>query len=80
MCTVNLCLTNIKHQVSQKQNSNTLFGVFVLPLSRETVDAGATYENTVSITPQLSENKEKRGLSLDGRLKDEDTNLASTTM
>ncbi|XP_053187034.1 arrestin 3a, retinal (X-arrestin) [Scomber japonicus] len=46
----------------------------------ETVDAGATYENTVSITPQLSENKEKRGLSLDGRLKDEDTNLASTTI
>ncbi|XP_042286555.1 arrestin 3a, retinal (X-arrestin) isoform X2 [Thunnus maccoyii] len=46
----------------------------------ETVDPSATYENTVSITPLLSENKEKRGLALDGRLKDEDTNLASTTM
>ncbi|KAK5887730.1 hypothetical protein CesoFtcFv8_016309 [Champsocephalus esox] len=46
----------------------------------ETVEANATYENTLTITPLLAENKEKRGLSLDGRLKDEDTNLASTTM
>ncbi|CAB1422594.1 unnamed protein product [Pleuronectes platessa] len=46
----------------------------------ETVEAGSTYENTLTITPLLSENKEKRGLSLDGRLKDEDTNLASSTM
>ncbi|XP_020775744.2 arrestin 3a, retinal (X-arrestin) [Boleophthalmus pectinirostris] len=46
----------------------------------ETVDPTATYDNTLSITPLLSENKEKRGLALDGRLKDEDTNLASTTI
>ncbi|XP_035522722.1 arrestin 3a, retinal (X-arrestin), partial [Morone saxatilis] len=46
----------------------------------ETVEAGSTYDNTLSITPLLAENKEKRGLALDGRLKDEDTNLASTTV
>ncbi|XP_029029379.1 arrestin 3a, retinal (X-arrestin) [Betta splendens] len=46
----------------------------------ETVEAGSTYENTLSIIPLLADNKEKRGLALDGRLKDEDTNLASTTM
>ncbi|XP_056140281.1 arrestin 3a, retinal (X-arrestin), partial [Lampris incognitus] len=46
----------------------------------ETVEANGTFEKTVSITPVLSDNKEKRGLALDGRLKDEDTNLASTTM
>uniref|UniRef100_A0A3B4VCH3 Arrestin-C n=1 Tax=Seriola dumerili TaxID=41447 RepID=A0A3B4VCH3_SERDU len=46
----------------------------------ETVDPSGTYENTLTITPLLSDNKEKRGLALDGRLKDEDTNLASTTM
>ncbi|XP_041657520.1 arrestin 3a, retinal (X-arrestin) [Cheilinus undulatus] len=46
----------------------------------ETVDPNGSYENTLSITPKLAENKEKRGLALDGRLKDEDTNLASTTM
>ncbi|XP_014841409.1 PREDICTED: arrestin-C-like [Poecilia mexicana] len=46
----------------------------------ETVDANGTLDKTLSITPLLSDNKEKRGLALDGRLKDEDTNLASTTM
>lgn len=55
--------------------------VLVFPhIYRETVEPSSTYENTLSITPLLSENKEKRGLALDGRLKDEDTNLASTTM
>lgn len=44
------------------------------------MESNDTYENTLSITPMLSENKEKRGLALDGQLKDEDTNLASTTM
>ncbi|XP_029704071.1 arrestin 3a, retinal (X-arrestin) isoform X1 [Takifugu rubripes] len=46
----------------------------------ETVESNGTFESTLSITPMLSDNKEKRGLALDGRLKDEDTNLASTTM
>uniref|UniRef100_A0A3B5AZL5 Arrestin-C n=1 Tax=Stegastes partitus TaxID=144197 RepID=A0A3B5AZL5_9TELE len=46
----------------------------------ETVDPNGSYDNTLTIKPLLAENKEKRGLSLDGRLKDEDTNLASTTM
>lgn len=54
--------------------------VFVWDLYRETVEANDTYENTLCVTPLLAENKEKRGLALDGRLKEEDTNLASTTM
>uniref|UniRef100_A0A8C6TR24 Arrestin-C n=1 Tax=Neogobius melanostomus TaxID=47308 RepID=A0A8C6TR24_9GOBI len=45
-----------------------------------TVDPNGTYENTLAITPVLTENKDKRGLALDGRLKDEDTNLASTSI
>ncbi|KAJ0003974.1 hypothetical protein NQD34_010188 [Periophthalmus magnuspinnatus] len=53
---------------------------FLFLFYRETVDPSGTYENSLSITPLLSENKEKRGLALDGRLKDEDTNLASTTI
>lgn len=52
----------------------------VVCLHSETVEPNGTYENTLSITPLLADNKEKRGLALDGRLKDEDTNLASTTM
>ncbi|KAM6924303.1 arrestin 3b, retinal (X-arrestin) isoform 1-T2 [Xenentodon cancila] len=46
----------------------------------ETVGANATFNKSFQITPLLSNNKEKRGISVDGRLKDEDTNLASTTL
>ncbi|KAL7848524.1 hypothetical protein AOLI_G00232420 [Acnodon oligacanthus] len=46
----------------------------------ETVEGNATFEKTLPIIPLLANNKEKRGLSLDGRLKEEDTNLASTTV
>lgn len=46
----------------------------------ETVNANSTLEKSFQITPLLSNNKEKRGLAVDGRLKDEDTNLASTTL
>ncbi|TRY99286.1 hypothetical protein DNTS_022834, partial [Danionella cerebrum] len=46
----------------------------------ETVEANSNFEKTLQIVPLLSNNKEKRGLALDGRLKDEDTNLASTTI
>lgn len=33
-----------------------------------------------TLTPLLSNNRDKRGLALDGKLKHEDTNLASSTM
>uniref|UniRef100_A0A8C4HD44 Arrestin-C n=1 Tax=Dicentrarchus labrax TaxID=13489 RepID=A0A8C4HD44_DICLA len=46
----------------------------------ETVNASSTLEKSFQITPLLANNKEKRGLSVDGRLKDEDTHLASTTL
>nr|ATY71616.1 arrestin 3a [Maurolicus muelleri] len=46
----------------------------------DTVEASGTYEKTLTICPLLVDNIEKRGLALDGRLKDEDTNMASTTM
>ncbi|XDV54242.1 hypothetical protein PO909_022580, partial [Leuciscus waleckii] len=46
----------------------------------ETIEGSANFEKSLAITPLLSDNKEKRGLALDGRLKDEDTNLASTTI
>ncbi|CAB1315939.1 unnamed protein product, partial [Coregonus sp. 'balchen'] len=45
-----------------------------------TIDANSTFDKSLAITPLLADNKEKRGLALDGRLKDEDTNLASNTM
>jgi beta-arrestin len=33
-----------------------------------------------TLIPTLDKNREKRGLALDGKLKHEDTNLASSTM
>uniref|UniRef100_A0A8C3N0X0 Arrestin-C n=1 Tax=Geospiza parvula TaxID=87175 RepID=A0A8C3N0X0_GEOPR len=46
----------------------------------ETVAANSTFSKTYSLTPLLSLNRQKRGLALDGKLKHEDTNLASTTI
>uniref|UniRef100_A0A8C3AJX5 Arrestin-C n=1 Tax=Cyclopterus lumpus TaxID=8103 RepID=A0A8C3AJX5_CYCLU len=45
-----------------------------------TINGNSTFEKSYQITPLLANNKEKRGLSVDGRLKDEDTHLASTTL
>uniref|UniRef100_A0A672IDZ4 Arrestin-C n=1 Tax=Salarias fasciatus TaxID=181472 RepID=A0A672IDZ4_SALFA len=42
----------------------------------ETVNANSTFDKTYDFTPLLSNNKEKRGISVDGRLKDEDTCLS----
>ncbi|KAG9338677.1 hypothetical protein JZ751_025515 [Albula glossodonta] len=46
----------------------------------DSVNGNSTFEKEYQVTPLLANNKEKRGLALDGRLKDEDTNLASTTV
>ncbi|KGL79944.1 Arrestin-C, partial [Tinamus guttatus] len=46
----------------------------------ENVAANSTFSKTYSVTPTLAANREKRGLALDGKLKHEDTNLASTTI
>jgi len=40
---------------------------------------GSTLSKIYSLCPLLSKNKDKRGLALDGQLKHEDTNLASST-
>ncbi|KAM4621901.1 arrestin 3b, retinal (X-arrestin) [Polymixia lowei] len=46
----------------------------------ETINGNSTFEKEYKVTPLLANNKEKRGLAVDGRLKDEDTHLASTTL
>lgn len=43
------------------------------------VGPGSTLSKVYSLCPLLSNNKDKRGLALDGQLKHEDTNLASST-
>lgn len=44
------------------------------------VGPGFTLSKVYTVTPTLKNNKDKRGLALDGQLKHEDTNLASSTM
>uniref|UniRef100_A0A452QLI4 Beta-arrestin-2 n=1 Tax=Ursus americanus TaxID=9643 RepID=A0A452QLI4_URSAM len=41
------------------------------------VSPSSTFCKVYTVTPLLSDNREKRGLALDGKLKHEDTNLAS---
>lgn len=44
------------------------------------VSPGFTLSKVFYLKPLLEKNKDKRGLALDGQLKHEDTNLASSTM
>ncbi|XP_065165822.1 beta-arrestin-1-like isoform X4 [Atheta coriaria] len=44
------------------------------------VSPGFTMSKVFSVRPLLANNKDKRGLALDGQLKHEDTNLASSTI
>lgn len=48
--------------------------------SGDSVAAGATLQKTYSLLPLLANNRERRGIALDGKLKHEDTNLASSSI
>lgn len=50
------------------------------PPRSDQVSPSSTFCKVYTVTPLLSDNREKRGLALDGKLKHEDTNLASSTM
>ncbi|KAL2095862.1 hypothetical protein ACEWY4_008010 [Coilia grayii] len=44
------------------------------------VPAGTSFKNSYTLVPLLEKAKERRGLALDGKLKHEDTNLASSSI
>ncbi|CAI9574496.1 unnamed protein product [Staurois parvus] len=46
----------------------------------DVVAPSSTFCKVYTLTPFLANNREKRGLALDGKLKHEDTNLASSTL
>ncbi|KAM4620814.1 arrestin, beta 2a isoform 3-T3 [Polymixia lowei] len=48
--------------------------------AEDQVSASSTFCKVYTLTPTLDKNREKRGLALDGKLKHEDTNLASSTI
>ncbi|XP_043378558.1 S-arrestin isoform X6 [Chelonia mydas] len=47
---------------------------------QEKVQPNSTITKTLILLPLLANNRDKRGIALDGKLKDEDTNLASSTI
>ncbi|XP_076150526.1 S-arrestin a isoform X2 [Alosa pseudoharengus] len=47
--------------------------------SGDSVDAGGSLDKVYSLLPLLAHNRERRGIALDGKLKHEDTNLASSS-
>ena len=59
---------------------------FYIPLQRIMLDRdnpvgpGFTMSKVFNVRPLLKNNKFQRGLALDGQLKHEDTNLASSTL
>ncbi|KAK2896094.1 hypothetical protein Q8A73_015582 [Channa argus] len=46
----------------------------------DSVSAGATLHKVYTLLPLLANNRERRGIALDGKLKHEDTNLASSSI
>ncbi|XP_044225095.1 S-arrestin a [Thunnus albacares] len=46
----------------------------------DSVSAGATLQKDYKLLPLLANNRERRGIALDGKLKHEDTNLASSSI
>uniref|UniRef100_A0A8C9B7P5 S-arrestin n=1 Tax=Prolemur simus TaxID=1328070 RepID=A0A8C9B7P5_PROSS len=48
--------------------------------TQEKVPPNSTLTKTLTLVPLLSNNRERRGIALDGKIKHEDTNLASSTI
>ncbi|KAF4116739.1 hypothetical protein G5714_001292 [Onychostoma macrolepis] len=48
--------------------------------SGDSVDSGAKLDKVYTLLPLLGNNRERRGIALDGKLKHEDTNLASSSI
>uniref|UniRef100_A0A8C9TNC6 Beta-arrestin-1 n=1 Tax=Scleropages formosus TaxID=113540 RepID=A0A8C9TNC6_SCLFO len=77
-----------KIKISGEKLQQTTFIAYILKcLSRtgfnsivDIVAPSATFCKVYTLTPFLANNREKRGLALDGKLKHEDTNLASSTL
>uniref|UniRef100_A0A673M2S1 Arrestin C-terminal-like domain-containing protein n=1 Tax=Sinocyclocheilus rhinocerous TaxID=307959 RepID=A0A673M2S1_9TELE len=82
-----ITITNNKYMNEQKiimttksvVHKNSLCFVLAM-LCSDQVSPSSTFCKVYTLTPTLSNNQEKRGLALDGQLKHEDTNLASSTI
>lgn len=65
---------------SPQRRPRVLFLITFLSVLSDVVAPSSTFCKVFTLTPFLANNREKRGLALDGKLKHEDTNLASSTL
>ena len=92
---VNLCIRNHSNKTVKKIKAMVQQGVDVVLFQNgqyrntiacmETAEGcplqpGSSLQKVIYLTPVLSSVKDKRGIALDGQLKNQDTNLASTTL
>ena len=92
---VNLCIRNHSNKVVKKIKAMVQQGVDVVLFQNgqyrntiacmETAEGcplqpGSSLQKVIYLTPCLSSVAQKRGIALDGQLKHQDTNLASTTL
>ncbi|VEN52093.1 unnamed protein product [Callosobruchus maculatus] len=92
---VNICVRNNSNKVVKKIKAMVQQGVDVVLFqngqyrtsvaSMETqegcpINPGQSLQKVVYLLPLLSSNKDRRGIALDGQLKKQETNLASTTL
>uniref|UniRef100_A0A3B3CE04 Beta-arrestin-1 n=1 Tax=Oryzias melastigma TaxID=30732 RepID=A0A3B3CE04_ORYME len=73
---VNVHVTNNTNKTVKKMKISD----FCWSLLSDVVAPSSTFCKVFTLTPFLANNQEKRGLALDGKLKHEDTNLASSTL
>ncbi|CAG2059892.1 unnamed protein product [Timema podura] len=92
---VNICIRNNSNKVVKKIKAMVQQGVDVVLFqngqyrsavaSLETqegcpIQPGSSLQKVMYLTPTLESNKDRRGIALDGQLKHQDTNLASSTL
>ncbi|XP_045472494.1 arrestin homolog [Harmonia axyridis] len=92
---VNICIRNNSNKVVKKMKTMVQQGVDVVLFQngqyRTTVafaetqegcpiQPGSSLQKIIYLTPTLTSNKGRRGIALDGHLKHQETNLASTTL
>ncbi|XP_054284658.1 arrestin homolog [Macrosteles quadrilineatus] len=92
---VNICIRNNSNKVVKKIKAMVQQGIDVVLFqngqyrtsvaSLETqegcpIQPGSSLQKIMYLTPMLESNKDRRGVALDGQLKSEDTNLASSTL
>lgn len=74
---------NYDNKINFNKYINSILILYIIYIdSREgcPVGPGFTLSKVFTLTPLLANNKDKWGLALDGQLKHEDTNLASSTL